>query len=672
MRVFNIVCLSAYAAAKTIPKQDSALTINLEKALSKPQNSEKKKSKKSKKKNGTPVVTLHAAPKPEYPQGEISTANFIVDPVELDTSFGQFAKKMQHPAYLNSENMLREMIEKGKKMGREDLAARFAEKLNLPKEEKRLQCLECSGNSYEECYRQGQIRTCGSTETSCMLEVRFQGSVNSKNGPQVRQVRSGCQQKVACINNMKQNFWEIDGNKVNLADSHMHNCKIFSETEDVSVCRNCCFKDACTKDWQPKDYEDWVFEEQKKVKQEAMLFDQFANPPDHWKKAAEDRFAKRVEYFSNIEDLHKAPNYNEKPKDSKKSKKSKQEKEQKDVFKPVINLKKPTTTTTRRTPTTTRRVSTTRKAAPSPRFGPDSRPNVMGDGFRAPKPTQKPTTQKPRTTQKIDKVPDDFFFALLNSINQEESVKTTKSPKIMQKSEKSSKKLKMQKPDEMRFALNVDEDGNVHKTYQKMAEKKNSKAADERFVGVMGGLRTTTATIMTTRATTTEATAKKAGPLAHLPAWQQRKIRLQRKKLLEEQVAKGSKVAKFQLEKLLKIIEQDKLEVAQNQAVRTTVRTTVTQMKKLSKKEKKNSKNSSKAKKAQPQMMKFSQWAGSESPHVEILEPETKDEEQIVTVTSELSDEEFSKMLENLEPENLFEKKEISDDDFFSMVDFLG
>lgn len=31
MRVFNIVCLSAYAAAKTIPNEDSALTINLEK-----------------------------------------------------------------------------------------------------------------------------------------------------------------------------------------------------------------------------------------------------------------------------------------------------------------------------------------------------------------------------------------------------------------------------------------------------------------------------------------------------------------------------------------------------------------------------------------------------------------------------------------------------------------
>merc|ERR1719215_2051115 len=286
--------------------------------------------------NGTPVVTLHAAPKPEYPQGEISTANLFVDPVELDSSFGQFAKQNQHPAFLNSENMLREMIEKGKKMGREDLAARFAEKLNLPKEEKRLKCLECSGNSYEECYRQGQIRTCGSTENSCMLEVRFEGSVNSKNGPQVRQVRSGCQQKIACINNMKQNFREIDGNKVNLADSHMHNCKIFSNTEDVSVCRNCCFKDNCTNDWQPKSYEDWVFEEQKKIKQEAMLFDQFANPPDHWKKAAEDRFAKRIEYFSNIEDLHKAPNYNEKPKKSKKSK----EKEQNNVFKPVINIKK--------------------------------------------------------------------------------------------------------------------------------------------------------------------------------------------------------------------------------------------------------------------------------------------------------------------------------------------
>ena len=65
----------------------------------------------------------------------------------------------------------------------------------------------------------------------------------NKNNPIiVRQVRSGCQQKVACINNMKQNFWEIDGNPVNLQDSHMHNCKIYSDTEDVSVCRNCCFK----------------------------------------------------------------------------------------------------------------------------------------------------------------------------------------------------------------------------------------------------------------------------------------------------------------------------------------------------------------------------------------------------------------------------------------------
>ena len=39
------------------------------------------------------------------------------------------------------------------------------------------------------------------------------------------------------------------------------------------------FQDNCTNDWQPKNYEDWVFEEQKRIKQEAMLFDQFANPP---------------------------------------------------------------------------------------------------------------------------------------------------------------------------------------------------------------------------------------------------------------------------------------------------------------------------------------------------------------------------------------------------------
>jgi len=671
MRVLSIVCLSAYAAAKTIPAKDGALRINLEKAPSKSPSADKKKSKKTKKKNGTPVETLHAAPKPEYPQGQVSSPIQYIDPNDIDTSFGQFAKKMQHPAYLNSETMLREMIEKGKKMGREDLAAKFAEKLNLPKEEKRLQCFECSGNSYEECYRQGQKRTCGSTETSCMLEVRFQGSVNSKNGPEVRQVRSGCQQKVACINNMKQNFWEIDGNKVNLADSHMHNCKIFSQTEDVSVCRNCCFKDNCTKDWQPKNYEDWVFEEQKKVKQEAMLFDQFANPPDHWMKSAEERFAKRVEYFSNLEDLNKAPTLK---KDSKKSKKSKPEKDEK-PFNPVINLKKPAykpITTTKRSPTTTRRTPTTRKAAPAPRFGPGSRPNVAGGRYQAPKPTQKPTTQKPTTKKPADKVPDDFFFALLNSIKKEATPTTTKAPKTTPKDDK--KKLKKQKPDEMRFALNVDEDGNVHKTYQKMAEKKNSKAAEERFVGVMGGLRNTPATTTTKRVMTTAATSQKGGPLAHLPPWQQRKIRLQRKKLLEEQVAKGNKAAKVALEKLLKIIEQDKLEVARNQAqaVRTTVRSTVTQMPKLAKKSSEKSSKNSKTKKAQPQMMKFSQWEHPESPEAKILEPEANKDKQIVTVTSELSDEEFSKMLENIEPENFLEKKEISDEDFFSMVDFLG
>ena len=158
-----------------------------------------------------------------------------------------------------------------------------------------------------------------------------------------------------------------------------------------------------------------------------------------------------------------------------------------------------------------------------------------------------------------------------------------------------------------------------------------------------------------------------AGPLAHLPPWQQRTIRLQRKKLLEEQVAKGNQAAKIQLEKLLKIIEQDKLEVEKNQAGNQAVSTT-TEMPKLSKKEKK----SSKAKKAQPQMMKFSQWATSGAPEVEVIEPETKPEDQVITVTSDLSDEDFSKMLENLEPENLFEKKEVSDDDFFSMIDFLG
>merc|ERR1711970_584144 len=67
-----------------------------------------------------------------------------------------------------------------------------------------LQCMECSGQSYEHCYANARLRECPQQETACFMEVRYQGQT-------VVSVQSGCSQEVACINNMKQNFYSLAG-----------------------------------------------------------------------------------------------------------------------------------------------------------------------------------------------------------------------------------------------------------------------------------------------------------------------------------------------------------------------------------------------------------------------------------------------------------------------------
>ena len=78
-------------------------------------------------------------------------------------------------------------------------------------------------------------------------------------GQQVVQVQAGCQQKDACVSNMKQNFWQREGQIFDLNNARRHQCKIFSGNHALnSVCHTCCFDDNCNKKLQPNSIEEWM------------------------------------------------------------------------------------------------------------------------------------------------------------------------------------------------------------------------------------------------------------------------------------------------------------------------------------------------------------------------------------------------------------------------------
>ena len=141
---------------------------------------------------------------------------------------------------------------------------------------KQLECMVCNGRSYDECYRNGIARRCSEHEDACFLEVRYQGT-------SIVGVMSGCKQKVACINDMKQNFFdfnEYNQRGVNLLDHGKHDCQLYTGSKHGnSVCRNCCFEDFCTDGWQPQSFDDWNISKGTEVEREMMLFDQFSRPP---------------------------------------------------------------------------------------------------------------------------------------------------------------------------------------------------------------------------------------------------------------------------------------------------------------------------------------------------------------------------------------------------------
>merc|ERR1712025_226664 len=140
---------------------------------------------------------------------------------------------------------------------------------------KPLKCLACSGQNFEECYDKGKVTEC--LAGGCALEVRYWGQT-------VVQVQAGCQQKDACVANMKQNFFRQHDAIFDLANPRRHQCKIFSGSHALnSVCHTCCFHDNCNKKLQPSSIQEWTSIEGKSQEENSQLFaDGVTGIPRSW------------------------------------------------------------------------------------------------------------------------------------------------------------------------------------------------------------------------------------------------------------------------------------------------------------------------------------------------------------------------------------------------------
>jgi hypothetical protein len=646
------------------------------------------------------------APRPPLMSEEelIAKMSFNGPPVKtnFNEDFAAFALKNQFPPAVTENRMLEEYARRVQVRKKDEEKNEYLQQLRRQNNTKRLSCLTCSSQSYEECYRTGQVRECGQDEGACFLETRFLGHT-------VMHVTSGCQQKVACINNMKQNFWDIDGNGIHLLDEQMHDCKLFSGGQGASsVCRNCCFDDKCTKDWQPNSFDEWRIMPKTPQMREMMVFDQFANPPEHWMKAAEQR---RIEYFTNLEDMKKPPTTK---KDKKKGGKD-GEKNAKEDSDGVINLRttprpirttRPTTRPTTRRPTTRRPTTrpTTRrpmvkatkpKTTQTPgRFanmhGAQKQPNMQrmmqmrqarmraaAAAGKKPTTTQKPTTQKPTTRKVVKTTPkpkatttisDDAFMNLLNILGKKEQ-------------------KKQQKPsnNQMRFSLNVNEEGEVNQMYGKDAEKKNTNVADRLGKPVNAqppkGSQVINRNQFAQKAevqkskfgpasTTKSPTTVKKGPWAHLPPWKQRQLKAARQRQLAAKSAAngGAKPAgqKPTIKPAQKPVARQPIRkpaaqpIKKGQPIRRPgqpMKKPVQQMKKPPQKQPlrrtpvrapaPTGKKSKKPSAAKPQMMKFSQWAEPTDAKLE--------EGDIVEIQSDVSDEQFAAMIAGMDSKSDFD-----------------
>lgn len=449
---------------------------------------------------------------------------------------------------------------------------------------------------------------------------------------------------------------------------------------------------------------------------EMMVFDQFKNPPEHWMKAAENR---RIEYFTNIADMNAPP--------TKKGKKKAKEGEEnaKKEANGVINLRATPRTTQ---PPTTRRLATTRK------------PTTAAHWAQKVTTTRKPATKKPTTrapvraqfgntlgsrlegrpagAQKQQQPNMQRMMAMRQArMKAAAAAKTTQKPKVLKTTPKPTKtkqitdddflnlldilgkkETKKTENNQMRFSLNVNENGEVNQMYGKDAEKKNTNVAsrlgkpvnsapvkgshvinrnqfvqkDEVDKSKFGPASTKQAP---TKAPAPAATTK-PGPWAHLPPWKQRQLKAARaRQMAARQNAGGAKptqkpaikatpkpVARKPVQPVRKPGQpmrrpgqpgppmrppgQPMRKPIQKAPLRRTpVRAPVPSGKKA---------KTTKPSAARPQMMKFSQWAEPTDAKLE--------EGEIIQINSDVSDDQFAAMIAGMDTKS-------EDVDFDSLID---
>jgi hypothetical protein len=231
--------------------------------------------------------------------------------------FRAFASKNNFPPLLEERKILQKTYQMNPRLKMGQLGLHQSDYRNMNyftnmqnnqqnNKNKQLECMVCNGRSYDDCYRNGIARRCSEHEDACFLEVRYQG-IN------IIGVMSGCKQKVACINDMKQNFFdynEYNQRGVNLLDHGKHDCQLYTGSKQGnSVCRNCCFEDFCTDGWQPQSFEDWNISKGTVVEREMMLFDQFSRPPMYWDGNVKQQNLQlpRVQVINSMDEFNRTP-----------------------------------------------------------------------------------------------------------------------------------------------------------------------------------------------------------------------------------------------------------------------------------------------------------------------------------------------------------------------------
>lgn len=106
-------------------------------------------------------------------------------------------------------------------------------------------CWTCSEDSYDDCYKQGELMKCNISQKACFVKVREQTGRTIK-------IEMGCQSTNACQVDKNQNF-QIEG-----TPSRFDRCRA-STIRAPSDCHHCCFTDGCNRILVPESYYDWVF-----------------------------------------------------------------------------------------------------------------------------------------------------------------------------------------------------------------------------------------------------------------------------------------------------------------------------------------------------------------------------------------------------------------------------